>query len=82
MLRTPQTADESEAVRRVRTVLDRARALLGQVKTADLTREARTQHDTARRFVEQADQALLEKNLVFASYLADKAETLARGLSR
>lgn len=82
VLRTPQTADESEAVRRVRTVLGRATTLLGQVNPADLTREARTQHDTARRFVDQAEQALLERNLVFASYLADKAETLARGLSR
>jgi hypothetical protein len=82
VLRTPQTADESEAVRRVRTVLERAKALLAQVKPADLTREARAQHDTAKRFVDQADQALLERNLVFASYLADKAETLARGLSR
>jgi hypothetical protein len=82
VLRTPQTADESEAVRRVRTVLKRATTLLGQVSAASLTREARTQHDTARRFVEQAEQALIERNLVFASYLADKAETLARGLSR
>jgi len=82
VLRTPQTADESEAVRRIRTVLGRATTLLDQVNPTTLTREARSQHDTARRFVDQAHQALIERNFVFASYLADKAETLARGLSR
>ena len=82
VLRTPPTADEAQAGRRVREVLGRATLLLSQVSPAALSREARTQHDTARRFVEQSEQALLERNFVFASYLADKAETLARGLSR
>lgn len=82
LLRTPQTADESQADRRIRTVLTTAGALLSGVNVATLTREARAQHDTARRFIEQAQQALIERNYVFASYLADKAETLARGLSR
>jgi hypothetical protein len=82
LLRTPQTRDESEADRRIREVLKRASTLLEQVTPNSLSREARTQHDTARRFVDQAGAALLERNYVFASYLADKAETLARGLSR
>ncbi len=82
LLRTPQTRDESQADRRIREVLGRASALLSQVNPLSLSREARTQHDTARRFVDQAGAALLERNYVFASYLADKAETLARGLSR
>ncbi len=82
VLRTPQTADEGQAGKRVRDVLRRATELLAQVNPATLSREARTQHETARRFVEQSEQALLERNFVFASYLADKAETLARGLSR
>ena len=82
LLRTPQTRDESQADRRIREVLKRASSLLEQVTVGSLSREARTQHDTARRFVDQAGQALLERNYVFASYLADKAETMARGLSR
>lgn len=82
LLRTPQTRDESQADRRIREVLGRASTLLSQVNPLSLSREARTQHDTARRFVDQAGAALLERNYVFASYLADKAETLARGLSR
>jgi hypothetical protein len=82
LLRTPQTMDESEAARRTRDVLGRASGLLGRVKPEGLATQARQQHDTARRFVEQAEQALLERNYVLASYLADKAETLAKGLSR
>lgn len=82
LLRTPQTRDESQADRRIREVLKLASTQLSQVNPASLSREARTQHDTARRFVDQANAALLERNFVFASYLADKAETLARGLSR
>lgn len=83
LLRTPQTRDESESARRIRLVLDRATEMLDdQAKAETLSREARTQHDTARRFIDQSKQALLERNFVFASYLADKAETLARGLSR
>lgn len=82
LLRTPQTRDESQADRRIREVLGRASTQLSQVNPSSLSREARTQHDTARRFVDQAVAALLERNYVFAAYLADKAETLARGLSR
>ena len=82
LLRTPQTADESNAERRTKDVLGRAAQLLDRVNPATLGQQARQQHETARRFVEQAQQALVERNYVLASYLADKAETLARGLSR
>ena len=58
------------------------RSLLDRVNPATLGQQARQQHETARRFVEQAQQALVERNYVLASYLADKAETLAKGLSR
>lgn len=82
LLRTPQTADEQQAERRTREVLDRAKGMLSKVNPATLAPQARLQHETALRFVGQAEQALLERNHVLASYLADKAETLAKGLSR
>ena len=82
LLRTPQTADENNAERRTKDVLGRASGLLDRVNLATLGQQARQQLETARRFVIQAQQALVERNLVLASYLADKAETLARGLSR
>jgi hypothetical protein len=56
--------------------------LLDRVNASTLGQQARQQHETARRFVAQAQQAIIERNYVLASYLADKAETLARGLSR
>ena len=82
LLRTPQTADEAEAERRTREVLHRASGLLSRLNPATLAQQARQQHETARRFVMQAEQAMFERNYVLASYLADKAETLAKGLSR
>ncbi len=82
LLRTPQTADESNAERRTTEVLDRANGLLDRVKPETLGPQARQQHETARRFVDQARQAIVDRNFVLASYLADKAETLAKGLSR
>ncbi|BCS35191.1 hypothetical protein TBR22_A44180 [Luteitalea sp. TBR-22] len=82
LLRTPQTADESNAERRTQEVLARASGLLDRVDQKTLGAQARQQHETARRFVVQAKQALTERNFVLASYLADKAETLAKGLSR
>jgi hypothetical protein len=80
VLRTPETADGSEAARRVRDVLGRANAQLGRVNAGALGNDARAQYDTARRFIDQAEGALRARNYVFATYLADKAETLARGL--
>lgn len=82
LLRTPQTADETNAERRTQEVLLRATGLLDRVNPTTLGSQARQQHETARRFVTQARQALTERNFVLASSLADKAETLARGLSR
>lgn len=82
LLRTPQTADEANAEKRTREVLFRATGLLDRVNPARLGPQARQQHETARRFVDQAQQALSDRNYVLAASLADKAETLARGLSR
>ena len=82
LLRTPQTADESNADRRTQEVLGRAVSLLDRVNPQALGTQARQQHETARRFVAQARQALTERNFVLAASLAEKAETLARGISR
>ena len=49
--------------------------------TAKLTSDGRTQYDTARRFIAQADDALTKKNLVLARSLADKALAVAAQLA-
>lgn len=78
LLRTPQTRDDGAAARRVQDMLGRAERDLGRVNSDALGEEAKSQFDTARRFLEQAGDALSARNYVFATYLASKAETLAR----
>jgi hypothetical protein len=80
-LRTPQNANDVEAERRIRDVLGRAGRSLEAINRAVLSADARAQFDTARRFIDQASGALKARNYMFAAYLADKADTLARGLA-
>jgi hypothetical protein len=80
VLQTPQTADDTETDRKIREGLARASRDLARVDAAALGRDARAQYETARRFIDQAEGALRVRNYMFAQYLADKAETLARGL--
>ena len=75
-LKTPQTANEDESARRIREVMSRAQKELTRVNATALGRDARVQYDTARRFIDQAEDALKVKNYMFAGYLADKAEQL------
>jgi outer membrane biosynthesis protein TonB len=79
-LSTPQTANQAEVERKVRDLLDRAGRTLNGVNYRALNADARSQYDTAKRFIQQAETAIKDRNFVFATYLADKADTLARGL--
>lgn len=81
-VRTPQTANDEQAEREVRSIMARAQGLLRTVDYRALSSAARQQYDTARRFITQADNALRIRNYVFARNLADKAETLARQLGK
>ena len=73
---TPATA-EAEVERGIRASLTRATAELSRIDYRALNPDARTQYDTAKRFIRQADDAIRSKNLVFAKSLADKAAVLA-----
>jgi hypothetical protein len=77
---TPATA-EGEVERGIRASLQRANADLSRVDYRALNADARTQYDTAKRFVRQADDAIRTKNLVFAKNLAEKAATIAAQLA-
>ena len=74
----PTTA--SEARRQVLEQLARAKDYLKRVNLATLSADAKSQYDTATRFVAQAEQALNEGNLVFAAKVAEKAAGLAASL--
>jgi len=64
----------------VRELLTRAARDINQVNYNRLSSEGRAQYDQSKRFSIQAEQALRERNLVFAATLADKAATLATEL--
>jgi len=72
------TGVESE----IRKVMKQAEEDLGQVDRETLKNSDRNlQFNTARRFLQEAEEALNVKNLVFAKELADKAATLAAALA-
>ncbi len=74
----PTTAKEAE--RLVREQLTRAKEDLKRVSYGTLGADAKSQYDTANRFVAQAELALREGNLVFAAKVAEKAAGLAASL--
>jgi len=80
-LRTPQTADASNAEKAVRSTLDRASRLLSTVDYRLLTNERKKAYDDAQRFIKGSEEALKEANFVAAQPLAVKAETLAKELA-
>jgi hypothetical protein len=79
-LQTTPAQAEGEVERTIRASLTRANADLNRIDYRVLNADARTQYDTAKRFIRQADDALKTKNLVFAKNLADKAAALAAQL--
>lgn len=80
-LRTPQTADGTEAERTVRATLERAKSVLGTVNYNPLSNERKKAYNDAKAFIQQAEDALKQKNYVFAQSLSTKAETLATELA-
>jgi len=81
-LQTTSPASQAEMVKTIRDLLTRAQRDLKNVDYSRLNADGKAQYDTATRFAGQAEQALEDKNFVFALTLADKAATLARSLSR
>jgi hypothetical protein len=79
---TPSPGSEAQTVTAIRSLMDRARRDLQRVNAGALNNDGRTQLEQARRFLEQADEALKVRNNVFAGRLADKAATIAAILVR
>jgi hypothetical protein len=75
----PSTADAA-AERQVRDLLVRASRALARLEYRRLSPEGRSQYDQARRFADQAEDALRDRNFPYAATLADKAATLAAQL--
>ena len=80
ILQTTTAEREAEVQKGTRDLLAHALADLNRINYSSLKADARAQYDQARRFISQAEDALVKKNLVFAKNLADKASTLAAQL--
>jgi hypothetical protein len=79
-LQAPSPANAATTERSVRDLLARAAKDINQVDYNRLSVEGKTQYEQSKRFSIQAEQALRERNLIFAATLADKAATLAAEL--
>ena len=78
----PVSGAQAKTEASIRGLLLRATKDLQRVNYAALDADGRAQYDTARRFKEQAEEALKTGNLIFAGKLADKAATMAAVLVR
>jgi hypothetical protein len=76
------TANPTEAEQRTRAALENAKRDLGRIDLRRLNTDARAQYEIARRFVQQAEEALKARNPVFAEQLADKAANMAALLQK
>jgi hypothetical protein len=79
-LQTAPANTEGEMERGIRASLQKANIDLSRIDYRVLNADAKTQYDTAKRFIRQADDAMRAKNLVFAKNLAEKAAALAAQL--
>jgi hypothetical protein len=79
-LRAASTPADAEAQRKIKTVLTMATRDLNLVDVRKLSEAGREQWQQARSFSEQAEEALTQRNYVFADTLADKAAKLAAEL--
>jgi len=81
LLQTTPPNTEGDLEREIRAKLQRAQTDLNRVDAARLNADARVQYETAKSFIRQADQAVRDKNLLFAKSIADKAAVLAAQLA-
>ncbi len=71
------TANVTAEEQKIRGLIARAATDLARIDYRALSADGKVQYDTAKRFRQQAEDALKVQNLVFAEQLADKAATMA-----
>jgi hypothetical protein len=80
-LQTTPPESEPALEKDIRAKLERANRDLSRVDYQALGNPARLQYDQAKRFATQADEAIKQKNYVFARTLADNAANIAAQLA-
>jgi hypothetical protein len=78
----PAPGAETKTEASIRALMSQTQRDLQRVNYAALDADGRAQFDIARRFMQQAEDALKGGNLPFAGKLADKAATMASVLVR
>ena len=79
-LRAATSPANTATERSVRDTLTRATRDINRVDYARLSVDGRAQYDQSKRFSQQAEEALKERNYLFAATLADKAAQIAAEL--
>jgi hypothetical protein len=79
-LRAATSPENTATERSVRDTLTRATRDINRVDYRILSADGRAQYDQSKRFSQQAEAALQERNYVFAATLADKAAQIAAEL--
>jgi hypothetical protein len=79
-LRTSRTVDGAKTEQQIRDILRRANGLLGKVNFNGLTEDRKKVYNEAKQFMDGAETAIKEEKFELALELAEKAETLAKGL--
>ena len=80
-LRSATSTNAAAEDKKVRDVLRAAQTALRGVESGRLSPERRLQLEQSRRFAEQAEEALKDRNFPYAMTLADKAKQLADELA-
>lgn len=80
-VRATPTAAAAADERKVRDLIAKAAGDLNRVNYKRLSTEGQSQYDQSKRFSEEAQQAIKERNFLFALTLAEKAATLAAELA-
>ena len=80
-LQTTPPDREPALEQEIRTKLVAANRDLNRVDYKALSNDAKLQYDQAKRFATQAEEAIKQKNLVFARTLADNAANIAAQLA-
>ena len=73
---------DSASEQKTRNRLTQAAQNLQRVDYRQLNTDAKAQYDIAKRFIALAEQAITDRNLLYAQTLADKAATIAGVLQR
>ena len=79
-LRAAPSPTNATTERTVRDTLARATRDINRVDYGRLSADGRAQYEQSKRFSQQAEQALKERNVLFAATLADKAAQIAAEL--